>query len=189
MTHRLHHDEGQIERNRDDRDEPQLQVRIIGAGDRRGKIGQHQRQHRQRGECRERSAGAGDAELLFAVSGSADEHREADDAVQNDHHRREHRVARQRRIVVGSGEHQCDDQRHFDQGDGKRQQQRAERLADLVRHDLGMMHRRQHRADEPGSDEQRRDRQMRQRERHQRRAQKRGGDGPDRQAEQAAFAG
>ena len=46
----------------------------------------------------------------------------------------------ERRLVFAAGEHHRDDQRRFDRRDGECQDQRAERLADAMRDDLGVMH-------------------------------------------------
>ena len=51
-------------------------------------------------------------------------------------------------LFGAAGEHHRDDQRDLDHRDRDREDQRAERLADAMRDDLGVMHRRQHRADE-----------------------------------------
>jgi hypothetical protein len=49
------------------------------------------------------------------------------------------KIVRQRRRLVAAGKHHRHDQRHLDHRDRDRQHQRAERLADLVRDDLGVM--------------------------------------------------
>jgi hypothetical protein len=74
--------------------------------------------------------------------------------------------------LVAAREHQRDDQRHLDHRDRHRQHQRAVGLADAVGHDLGVVHRGQHRADQRHShDHQAPDRQRAapgERQRHQR---------------------
>ncbi len=64
-------------------------------------------------------------------------------------------VSRASAVGVGTArEHQRHDQRDFDHGDRDRQHQRAERLAHAVRDDLGVVHGREHGADQSGRDEQ-----------------------------------
>mgnify|MGYP003694644191 CR=1 FL=1 len=46
---------------------------------------------------------------------------------------------------AGAGDHDRDDQRHLDDRHGDGQHERAERLADAVRDDLGVVDRREHR--------------------------------------------
>ena len=79
---------------------------------------------------------------------AADQQAQPDDAVADDHHRREDRIARQGRLFRAAGEHDRDDQRDLDHGDGNREHQRAERLAGAVSDDLGVMHRGEDRADQ-----------------------------------------
>ena len=68
--------------------------------------------------------------------------RQPEDPVGGDHRGREHRVARQRLVALAVADHQRHDQADLDHGDRDGQHQRAERLADPVRHDLGEVHRR-----------------------------------------------
>ena len=87
-----------------------------------------------------------------------DEQRSPDDPVARDHHRREHRVARERRRVRAAGHHQRHDQPDLDDGHRDREEQRAERLAHPVGDDLGVMDRRQDRAREHDGHEHEHDR-------------------------------
>ena len=105
-----------------------------------GEAGHHQHERRERGERRQRRARAFDPERLLAVAQRAEQHAGADDAVDDDHDRRVHRVARERRLVFAAREHHRHDQRRFDRRHGERQHQRAERLADAMRDDLGVVH-------------------------------------------------
>ena len=95
--------------------------------------------------------------LKVASRGSqrAHEQRDADDAVAGDHHGREHGVARERRGLVAAGDHERDDQRHLDHGDRDREHERPERLADPVRHHLGVVDGGQHGPgqQQPGDDQ------------------------------------
>lgn len=93
-----------------------------------------------------------DAELLLAMAQRADDDTQADHAVQNEHDDRVERVAHQRGLRLVA-EHDRDDQAELDDRNRQCQQDRAERLADAKRHDLGVMYRVKHRRDQ--SDDQR----------------------------------
>ena len=77
---------------------------------------------------------------------------EADDAVADDHHGGEHGVARQRVLAGATEELERNDQRHFDDGDGKGEDQRAKGLADTVGHRLRMLHGHHHAGDQGDGD-------------------------------------
>ena len=94
-----------------------------------------------------------EAEALLVVARAAEQQAAPDDAVEDDHHGGEHGVARQRRRFRAAGEHQRNDERDFDDGDRNGQHERAEGLAHAVRDHLGVVHGRQHAADQPGRDE------------------------------------
>jgi hypothetical protein len=66
--------------------------------------------------------------------------------IAGDHHRGEHGVACERRGVGAAGDHQRHDQRHLDDRDRDGEDERPERLADPMRHDVGVVHGGQHRA-------------------------------------------
>ena len=91
--------------------------------------------------------GAGDLELLLVKPQAAGEDAKADETVADDHDDGEHGVARQRRIGLAAQQERLD-HRNLDDRDRQRQQQRAKRLADAVRDDLGMIHGRKHRAEQ-----------------------------------------
>ena len=112
-----------------------------------------------------------------------DEHGHPEHPVAGDHRRREHGVARERRRVVAlAGDHQRDDQPDLDHGHRDREHERAERLADAVRDDLGVMHGGQHRAgqEQADDDQHRRSRLAAPRRRQQERGEDRDDDGPRR---------
>ena len=127
----------------------------LGAG---GERRQHQAQRGERATVASAAPVPSGVEQRDAVPHGADQQREADDAVEGDHHRGEHGVAGQRRGLRAAGDHQGDDQRHLDHGDGDREDQRAERLADPVGDDLRVVHRGEH-----GSRQHERDQRDRQR--------------------------
>ena len=91
--------------------------------------------------------GAGDLKVLLAVPQAADQDADADQPVADDHHHREHGIARQRRHGLVA-EHDGRDQRHLDDGDRERQQQRAVGLADPLGDRFGMMHGREYGAEQ-----------------------------------------
>src|SRR5581483_5720913 len=75
-----------------------------------------------------------------------------DHAIAHNHHRGEERVARKLACTRTARQHQRHDERHLDDGDREREDQRAVRLAYTVRHDLRVMHGGEH-----GRDQRRRD--------------------------------
>jgi len=96
-------------------------------------------------------------EPLHTVTQAAHEQADPDDAVQDDHQRGVDRVARQAGLLASAGEHHRENERGLDDGHRDRQHERAEGLADPVGDDLGVMHGRDHRADERTSAQQRHD--------------------------------
>lgn len=146
VAHRLHVHESDVEHQRHRRDEPELARRIRGSGRRGGVVGQHQREHGERRDGRERRAHAMPREGLLVVLPGAGEQAEPHHARDDDHDRGVHGIARQRHVRRGVGEHQRDDERHLDDGDGDREHQGAERLADALGDDLGVVHSGEHRA-------------------------------------------
>ena len=141
VAHRLHQREGRIEDQRNRRDEAELRRRIKGSRDARREIGEDQRHDGEDRQGRERSADAGALEALLVMADRAAQEAEAHQQVQDHHHRSEHRVARQCLRLFGLGLHQRQDQPDLDHRHREREDQRAERLADAVRNDLGMMDR------------------------------------------------
>jgi hypothetical protein len=55
--------------------------------------------------------------------------------------------------LVAAADHQGDDQGHLDDGHGHGQHERAVRLADLMRDDLSVMHRREHGTGQENADD------------------------------------
>ncbi|MNM95706.1 hypothetical protein D3C81_1081610 [compost metagenome] len=151
MPHRLHEHEAAVQHERHQPRERQL--RRGQHRPRRGarEIGQHHGQHQQRHQHGHRGLGAGRLEFLLPVVQAAHEQAHADDAVADDHHGGEHGVSSQSGLLRPGGQHDRDDQRHLDHRHRNRQHQRAERLAHLVGHHLGMVHRGKHRAGQRGS--------------------------------------
>ena len=90
---------------------------------------------------------------------------EPDNAVEHDHHRREHRVTRDPVAALGAGEHDRYDESDFDHRHRDGEQDRAERLAELERQHLCVMDGREDRRaeEETGEDQ---DVARRRRERH-----------------------
>ena len=78
--------------------------------------------------------------------------RDTEDAVDVEHHGGEHRIACQRRI--GRALQQHDQDHHLDGHCGKREDQRAIRLAETHRQNLGMMGNAERHADDRGEDHQ-----------------------------------
>ena len=74
-----------------------------------------------------------------AMATAADQKADADETVDGDC--RDQRVAGQRLRLRSLAEHDRDDQRSFDDGDGQSQDQRSERFAEVVRQDFGMDYR------------------------------------------------
>ena len=87
-------------------------------------------------------------EGLLEMSACAQDQAETDHAVEYDHHRREHRVAGHPVAAVGAGEHDRHDEPDLDHRHGDREQDRAERFAELQRQNLGVMDGREHRGAE-----------------------------------------
>ncbi len=153
MADDLREDERPVQDQRNDGDERELAPGEHGPGHADRVVRQDERQHDDRGQRRERCADAVEPEALLAEARAAQEQAQADHAGQDDHHGGEHRIAGERRRRGTAGQHQRNDQRDFDHRDRDGQHQRAERLADAMRDDLGVMHRRQHAADQSGRDE------------------------------------
>ena len=125
------------QRNRGDED--QLAGRVIGARRRDGVIGEHQREHDNGAKRHQRRTDSVQAESLLIVLECADQQTQADDPIQNDHHGGEYRVARERRSFLAPGEHERDDERHFDQRNRQGQYQGSVGFTYAMRDDIGMM--------------------------------------------------
>ena len=103
------------------------------------------------GEGREHGqGGAGTLHLkaLLMMADAARQQAEPDDAVADQHHGGEGGVARERRGFGSAGQHHGDDQSDFDHRYGEREDQRAERLPEPVRHDLGVIDGSEYRGDQ-----------------------------------------
>ena len=109
-------EEHAVQHDRHDADETELGCRIERPRRRQRVVRQHQRDGREHRQHRQIEIGAGDLKVLLAVAQAADQNADADQAVADDHHHREHRIARQRRHRLGA-EHDGRDQRHLDDGD------------------------------------------------------------------------
>ena len=99
MPHRLDEDESAVEQQRRYGHEHQLAVGIDRSRNGRGEVRQDQRQHRHRPQYRERRTDAALDEFLFVVTGAPGQQAQPDDAVENDHDRREHGIACERRAL------------------------------------------------------------------------------------------
>ena len=146
VAHGLHHDKRAVEHQRSNRHKNQLGIVIGGAGRAGGEIGQHQREHQNRHQHNQRGVGRFFAEKLLAVFPAANQQAQAQNAVENQHNRRKNGVAGNIGGILAAGHHQRNNQRHFDNGDGHRQNNRAERFAHFVCHHFGVIHRREHAA-------------------------------------------
>ncbi len=140
MSDGLRKDERAIDHQRHDRDEQQLAGGVVGTGQCDGVVRKNQGHDDDGAQRHEQGADSVDAEALLAMHDAADEKTEPDDAVEDDHHRREHGIAGQCRRGGAAGNHQRHDQRNFDEGDRQRQHQGAIGLAHAVRHDIGMVY-------------------------------------------------
>ncbi len=140
VADRLDEDEHAVKDHRQGADEHELGRRILRTELRQSEVRQDERQDREREEHAQGRGRAPDAERLFVVAHAADQQAKADHAVQHDRHGGKHRVAGKGILYRAARQHRRDDQRGFDHGDGERQQHRAERLADLERDHLCVMH-------------------------------------------------
>jgi hypothetical protein len=132
-----HKDAPQDQRHKADALE--LQNRIGRAGSSLGEIRQDER---QRGQSPQHGEGGGRAlklERLLEVPARPKNEAEADDAVENDHHRREHRVPGDALAALGPGEHDRDNEPGFNHRHRDREKDRAKGLAKLERKHLGVM--------------------------------------------------
>ena len=151
VAHGLYQHKGAIEHQRNDGHKGQLAGAVDGADHAGGVVGQHQGQHRNGSQRGERGAHAQLAKGLLAVAAAARQQADAHNAVQDQHHRSKHGVARQSCGLRAAGQHHGNNQRHLDDGNGEGQHQRAIGLAHLVRHHLGMVHGGEHRTHQTGS--------------------------------------
>ena len=106
---------------------------------------QDQRQRGQSAEHGERGDRALKLESLLEVSACAKDKAETHHAVENDHHRREHRVPGDALAALGPSEHDRDNEPGFDHRHRDREKDRAKRFAKLEREHLGVMDGGEHR--------------------------------------------
>ena len=148
MLDGLHEHEDAPEDQRHKADALELQNGIGGARSGLGEVRQDQRQRRQSPEHGERGGRALQLEGLLEVLARPEDEAETDNAVEHDHHRREHRVPRDALAALGPGKHDRDDEPGFDHRHRDREQDRAKRLAKLERQHLGVMDGGEHRGAE-----------------------------------------
>src|SRR6202020_2039362 len=84
------------------------------------------------------------ARLLEVLARPEDE-AETDDAIENDHHGRKHRVPSDALAALGAGKHDRDNESGFDDRHRDRKKDRAKRLAKLERQHFGVMDGGEHR--------------------------------------------
>ena len=148
MAHRLREDEDPPERQRRETGESELRRRVALPRRARRKARKHERQGTQGRQARQRGPGTLHAEDLLAVAESPEKHAEPHDAVADDHDGGKDGVAGERRLARAADQHHRKNERCLDDGDGERQNQRAERLTQPKGYHLGMVDRRKHRRDE-----------------------------------------
>ena len=128
MAHGLDGEEDAIEHRREQGEGERLGRRQRRARRRSREVRQHEREHRQGHDHREIGHGALQVVVLLMVSQTAQQQREADHPVQDDHQEREHGVAPQGRRGLGPQHHRRD-QRDLDGDDGDGQDERAQGLS------------------------------------------------------------
>jgi len=154
MAHGLDKDENAIQQQGHQAGEHHLRRGVGRPGRAGGEFGKDEYEAGEGDQNGERRGGAFDAESNDPVAPGAGREAEADDAVANDHHRREDRITGQRRAADGVREHHRHDQRHFDDGYGERQDEGAERFADAKGDDFRVEYRDDDRSDQTRSDRQ-----------------------------------
>ena len=145
MLDGLHEHKHAPEDQRHKADALQLQNGIGGTGSSLGEVGQNQRQRGQSPQNRERGGRALKLERLLEVLARPEDEAETDNAIENDHHRRKHRVPSDALTALGSGKHDRDNEPGFDHRHRNREKDRAKRLAKLERQHLGVMDGGEHR--------------------------------------------
>ena len=153
VPHGLGDHEGRIQDQRRHPGERQLRSGVLQSGRAHGESGQHHRDAGQGHHGGQRRAGARGVERRHPAASGGGQQAHPDDAVERDHHRREHGVARVGRRTRAAAGHQHHDQSDFDDRHRDGQHQRAGRLADPVRHHLRVMHGGEHRADQECGDD------------------------------------
>jgi hypothetical protein len=148
MADGLHEDEYPPEDQRRHAREGELGRRVRPAARRGCERGQDERQRGEGAQDRQGVAGSLDLEREDVVPYGTHQQAQAHDAIAHDHHDREHRVAGEGAGCRAAGQHHREDQRQLHDGDGQRENQRAERLADTMRDNLGVIYPDQDRRDE-----------------------------------------
>ena len=113
--------------------------RLARVGRRLGVVRDDQREHGERGDDHEEGARAGEIVFLLPITQRPHQQRRAHHAVQHDHQRGEHGVARERR-VVRAVQHDRGEQRDLDGDHREGQHERAVRLAEPLGDGLGVAH-------------------------------------------------
>src|SRR5262245_14167648 len=141
MAHSLNEDEDRPERGRTHGHEPELRAAVSAARRAGRKHRKDERKGRHHDQRRKPCSSSLDAEGLLTVRKAAEEHADAYDAVADDHHGSEDRVARQGRHIVAASNHHREDERGLNSGYGQGEYERAKRLAHAMRDDFGVVDR------------------------------------------------
>jgi hypothetical protein len=138
MLDGLHEHKHAPKDQRHEADALELQNGIGRAGGGLGEVRQDQRQRRQSPEYGERRGRALKLEGLLEVLARPKHEAEPDNAIENDHHGREHSVPGDALAALGPSEHDRDNEPGFDHRHRDREKDRAERLAKFERQHLGV---------------------------------------------------
>ena len=111
----------------------------VGPGVADGEVRQNQAQDGQRHDHGQKGVGPLQVVGLLPVPQPAQQERQADHPVEDDHHHGEHGVPRDRRFLPG-GVHHRPDHHHLDAGDRESENQRPQRLAQLMGQVFGVSH-------------------------------------------------
>ena len=125
----LHCQKRGVEADSNQREKFFLCVRQGRTGRGLSEIRQDQRQHHQGDDDGEIGVGALKIVLLLAMAPTAEEQRQADHAVEDDHHHGEQSVPRQARIVRAM-QHHGGDAGDLDEGDRESEEQRPQGFAE-----------------------------------------------------------
>ena len=139
VPHRLDDQEDGIEQHGDDGEQQRLVGRVDRIGRRRGVVRYDQGEHGKRGDDHEEGLRAGEIVFLLPITQRAHQQRRAHHAVQHDHQRGEHGIARERGIVRAV-QHDRGEQRDLDGDHREGQHESAVRLAEPLGHGLGVAH-------------------------------------------------
>ena len=139
VPHGLDDNEHDVEQNGDDGEQQRLDRRLARVGLGLGVVRDDQREHGKRGDDHEEGPRAGEIVFLLPVAERAHDQRRADHAVEHDHQRGEHGVARKRRVVLAM-QHDRGEQRNLDHDHRQGKHERAVRLAEFLRDRFGMAH-------------------------------------------------